>query len=877
MGYFYWPYNLARRPYLSWISFPISLVALLLVLVFPHTVVAANYYIDATGGNDSNSGTSTDQAWQTITKVNSQNFSSGDNIYFKRGETFSDARWDFPSSIANNLTFDAYGSGAKPIITSTFGTRIDAGTGHNIRNLELRATGSGPTIHIRVSSVTLAYVDAVGNATQNNGAIMIGSNAADVSDITISHCTATGSNYYGLHTYDTTYAIRNVVVEYGTFYNNGTGELLGFHGIYFGTGTKNATARYNELYGNSGSGIKSNSSMSSADDRNYIYGNYSHDNKNYGIYLGGANDWVDVYNNIFVNNTTGSNAGYSAYMHYGAVVNMYNNTLVNGGAAGIHWNDVGAVGSVFRNNIVIQDSEVVGAAKNPLSIIGDGTAISSNNTFDYNLYYYNGAAIAKTGQPSTLSLAQWQASAGNPDQHSISTDSIFVANYTNLRLKRTSPAINAGTNTSLVTDYSGNSRPQGGSYDLGAYEYVPLTVTIDQAAGQLDPSSDSSIDFSINFSESVSGFDPTDLTIGGTAGPTTATITGSGTTYNVSITGMQNEGTVTLSVAADLLSGSTSNTNDASIASDNSVTYQILSSPSPSSTPVSSSLPSQQSSSSPASTSDNSTPACQDQSPGFVASWLYGAIPQQTGEILLFFTPAELPVTKYVLAYGTESDNYLYGIPDLYLNSREPMTYLVRSLSPGTTYYFRIRSDNGCMTGPWSNEISVTTGHSTQPNLLRVAQSQLTPLAHISSDDQTEINQITSSTEQPQYYQLRIRVTDVEGAAISGVLVTLHSREQQRTTDVDGVVVFEGVEPGSHQLMISYGSYQTEHALNLTGQVAGFALDLKIDPPITTPSHTVRNKILAIVFTTILVLVLIFYKYKKLNDLPTSLFDHSSS
>ena len=47
------------------------------------------YYVDATSGNDGNDGLSPGDAWQTITKINSESFLPGDEILFKRGETWS--------------------------------------------------------------------------------------------------------------------------------------------------------------------------------------------------------------------------------------------------------------------------------------------------------------------------------------------------------------------------------------------------------------------------------------------------------------------------------------------------------------------------------------------------------------------------------------------------------------------------------------------------------------------------------------------------------------------------------------------------------------------------------------------------------------------
>ena len=50
-------------------------------------VTGTVYYI-STSGNDNDSGTSPDRAWKTISKVNSKSLSSGDTIFFKRGDTW---------------------------------------------------------------------------------------------------------------------------------------------------------------------------------------------------------------------------------------------------------------------------------------------------------------------------------------------------------------------------------------------------------------------------------------------------------------------------------------------------------------------------------------------------------------------------------------------------------------------------------------------------------------------------------------------------------------------------------------------------------------------------------------------------------------------
>jgi len=64
-----------------------------------------------------------------------------------------------------------------------------------------------------------------------------------------------------------------------------------------------------------------------------------------------------------------------------------------------------------------------------------------------------------------------------------------------------------------------------------------LTVMINQAAAQADPTNSGPINFTILFSEPVSNFVTGDVTLVGTAGATTGTVTGSGTTYNVAVSG----------------------------------------------------------------------------------------------------------------------------------------------------------------------------------------------------------------------------------------------------------------------------------------------------------------------------------------------------
>lgn len=96
-----------------------ALIILFSILTIP--LWATDYYVKSTG-NDSNTGLSDAQAWKTITKVNTVwaagTFAPGDNIYFRRGDTFYGTLTVTESGTsANNITIGAYGTGNNPVLS----------------------------------------------------------------------------------------------------------------------------------------------------------------------------------------------------------------------------------------------------------------------------------------------------------------------------------------------------------------------------------------------------------------------------------------------------------------------------------------------------------------------------------------------------------------------------------------------------------------------------------------------------------------------------------------------------------------------------------------------------------------------------------------
>lgn len=82
------------------------------VCAAPSRCFATTYYVSPTG-NDKAAGTSATTAWKTVARVNSAKFASGDQILFQAGGLWRETL----QPNASNLTFSAYGSGARPLLS----------------------------------------------------------------------------------------------------------------------------------------------------------------------------------------------------------------------------------------------------------------------------------------------------------------------------------------------------------------------------------------------------------------------------------------------------------------------------------------------------------------------------------------------------------------------------------------------------------------------------------------------------------------------------------------------------------------------------------------------------------------------------------------
>jgi hypothetical protein len=111
-----------------------------------------------------------------------------------------------------------------------------------------------------------------------------------------------------------------------------------------------------------------------------------------------------------------------------------------------------------------------------------------------------------------------------------------------------------------------NKQLNTGSYWPPLLDITSVTVTIVPALGQDDPTLTPPINFTVVFSEVVTDFATGDVSFEGSTvlGDLLGEVTGSGTTYNVAVTGMEGHGTVVASIAAGVVHDAAGNPNLAS-------------------------------------------------------------------------------------------------------------------------------------------------------------------------------------------------------------------------------------------------------------------------------------------------------------------------
>jgi len=461
-------------------------LSILFFVLIANITFATTYHVSVSGGD-----------YSTIAGVNGATFSPDDQILFNQGETFV-GRLNIPSSGTSGhpITFGKYGTGVNPIIdANNANTRCistDSKEYITIDGIDCKnATGYGIADDINSNHITIQNLAVSDIGTDNALAYGI---AQSGGYCTITHCiitniAAVGINLAGGHnlvTYNdvsytnaiytgwgagivttpATAADDGTEIAYNTIHDNGgVGTLGQTHGIYVGVATTNINVHNNIITNSSkGSGIHFKGSGN-------VYRNYISNSSNQGIGTGN-NETNNVVVNVYENIVTGNGRGLLEGGQGAGTLDLriYNNTfyLNNNTTIDVYTDEIKIVDDVnllsIKNNIIYAV-----AGRYALVFTTPQThAVINNNC----LYQTSGNLILYNGSYKTWSY--WQGYGF--DTNGINANPLFISS-SDFHLQSGSPAINAGVDVGLTTDYLGHSivgLPDIGAYEYGAIPYVSM-------------------------------------------------------------------------------------------------------------------------------------------------------------------------------------------------------------------------------------------------------------------------------------------------------------------------------------------------------------------------------------------------------------------
>lgn len=423
------------------------------------TVRSGGIYCVSTTGSDSSAGTFAAGCWRTVGHA-ALTMTAGSTVYVKNGINET-AISEFSAVV--NIEGNPGGTAANPIAivaypgaTATIGS-IDGAT-YAIR---VPQVGDSPAYYVIAGLTIRGGGEAMDVYTSDHWYIV----GNDMS------CDSAGGGYACFHAQSST----NLFL-YGNYVHNIQNNVKLFHSIYFTTNTNHVWVGWNEVNAdptNSGQGGCRGIQFYSTGGAD-MYDLHVHDNTIENTICDGiamttvdADDGtVEVYNNVIAHAGTSIPAGGLAHntcIQLGsqnsptATAQVYNNSMYDCGAGAIGDGVAGcyelAVPTTLQNNacyVVNGEPYLDSSSNSPCS------DIKQSSTNDW----YGGGT-----PPCSLSEMNKNPLYTNTSQGSY-----------NLQPQSTSPLINAGTTiSSLTSDITGISRPQGSAYDIGAYEYFQGT------------------------------------------------------------------------------------------------------------------------------------------------------------------------------------------------------------------------------------------------------------------------------------------------------------------------------------------------------------------------------------------------------------------
>ena len=444
---------------------------LLLTLFSFSNLFATDYYIDANNGNDGNSGLSSTNAFRSLLKVDNLNLLPGDTVFFMEGTYRRPGQTlltiDQSGTEDNYITFTNF-EDQTPILEFNSWTGIDIIGGSSYLKFDgLQIKGARSTINLEDAlnqgdSCASNFSGGAEGLYNGTGILAVGpnlrwSNPATTSvphHITVTNCQVYDCTSSGMAFQQADY----VTITNNEVYNNCWYTIYGTSGINLyqlvnidGTTGFHNTVTNNLMYGNQML-VPQVPFCAFFDGNALIVDDFNHTQT--GNYLN-INNGFDPYSakSLIANNVSVENGGSGLHFFLSANCYILNNTVVNNASQndGDNGNAELRIGScndfVIKNNIFKSEDRV--------------HAFGGNTNINYTHNYQNGPGIRSNISNCDSCLSESDIEFSNTN---INSSQPYITNFSEI-------FTDAGINlTEINDDFLGNARPNGASFDIGAYE-----------------------------------------------------------------------------------------------------------------------------------------------------------------------------------------------------------------------------------------------------------------------------------------------------------------------------------------------------------------------------------------------------------------------
>jgi hypothetical protein len=426
----------------------------------PFTVRATTIYFVTSGGDDAGAGSFT-SPWKTIAHAK-DSLAAGDIAYLgtSAGDTLSQTgNYRYNASLSIDLA-DATNSGTAAMpkaLVAYPGASVTIGQTSGVQRGLLVPAITGTFDYWVIAGLTLrGAVEALDFEGTADGWRVVGNDLSCPNGTGLSGCIVGGDGttpshlkLYGNVVHDAASAVTSITKYYHGIYlasndleiawnevrDGKTCRAIQFHDST-GPNLHGISVHHNLIHGTACDGIN----FATVDPSQGTVEAY--DNVIYDVGQGpDPSDGSSNYAGIYVANITNMGSPGSGNVH------VYNNTLYDCGSRG-----TSAAGAIARaaGPVGIQmDDNLVVALSGESYFSGDLSAISGTANV-----LFGGGGNAPAGLTGTLTTDPLLAAPSTHDFH----------------LLAGSPAIDHGVATPAATDYDGVPRPQGSSFDIGAYE-----------------------------------------------------------------------------------------------------------------------------------------------------------------------------------------------------------------------------------------------------------------------------------------------------------------------------------------------------------------------------------------------------------------------